>query len=147
MNRILIICFWGLVILLVSSCQPDQPVAESPEEVLKVYQKHFDRNEFELAKAYSTKTGQKWLDEISPLMMSDNEQNSILNTTFHKIDCQIEADTATCFCKLEDENELYEATYLLIKVDGIWLVDAPDEDESIEYEDDEEIMMPSEIFE
>ncbi len=113
---------------------------DTPEEVLKIYQGHFDKNEFELAKALSTQKGKQWIDDISPMILNSPDEATILTTKFHGIDCQIENDTARCECELEDAGERYFADFRLIKVKGNWLVDAPDEDESIEYEDNEEVI-------
>ena len=130
------------IVLLYTGCQPTTPAA-TPEEVLRKYQAHFDNNEFEAAKSLSTELGKEWIDAISPLIIADGQTNTVLQTTFHKINCQTEMDTTICQCQLEDENELYEATFKLIKVDGTWLVHAPEEDESIEYDEDEELIAPS----
>ena len=136
------ILLFFFIVLFYTGCQPTPP-APTPEEVLKKYQAHFDNNEFEAAKKLSTELGKEWIDAISPLIIADGQTNSILTTTFHKINCQSEVDTTICQCQLEDDNELYEATFKLIRVNGEWLVHAPEEDESIEYDEDEELITPS----
>ena len=135
--------FWAAFLLLTfSSCQddPSDEMPNTPEEVLKEYQKFFDKNEFEQAKRYSTPTGRRWIDDIAPMIMSEEEESTIMTTIFHSIDCVTKADTAICDCKLQDANEFYTASYRIVKINGQWLVDAPDEEETIDYEDNEEII-------
>ena len=132
--------FLIIAVLLVAACQPDQKKDPlSPEEVLKIYQAHFDKNEFNEAMGYSTEAGINWIQDIAPMIRGEFGEETIMNTVFHKIDCKIVLDTANCQCLLEDDTETYEAFYRLIKVNEEWLVDAPDEEHSIEYEDREEI--------
>ena len=131
--------------LIIASCQPgnDHVAFEnnSPEGILKLYQKHFDQNDFESAKKLSTEAGKQWLTDIEPMIVNEfSIDSSILTTVFNKLECSINQDTAICICELEDENESYNATYKLLKIKGKWLVDAPDEGETIEYEDEKEVI-------
>lgn len=129
-----------LLIGVLNNCQEEQTVKQrSPEEVLQIYQGHFDQNEFDKAILYSTSAGKDWIESIAPMISGEFGEETTSHTIFHSIDCKIVSDTAICDCLLEDETETYEASYRLIKVKDIWLVDAPDEDHSIEYEDREEI--------
>lgn len=129
-----------LVVLFNLSCESEKKAPPlPPEEVLKIYQGHFDKNEFDEAIVYSTVEGREWIQNIAPMISGEFGEETITTTIFHSIDCKIVSDTANCQCILEDEAETYEASYRLIRIDGYWLVDAPDEEHSIEYEDREEI--------
>ncbi len=136
--------FWTafFLISMCYSCQSDSSfeMPNTPEEVLKGYQKHFDKNEFELAKKYSTPAGKKWIDDIAPMIETGGEESTVMSTIFHNIDCITKIDTAICDCRLQDASELYNAKYRIVKINGQWLVDAPDEEEIIDYEDNEEVI-------
>ncbi len=128
------------LIVIVFSCQSESGSSDehnTPENVLKLYQRHFDKNEFEHAKKLSTEAGKRWIEDIAPMIVNEFSDSTILTTVFNSLDCTIEKDTALCFCELEDDNESYTAFYRLIKIQDRWLVDAPDEEVSIEYEDEE----------
>lgn len=123
------------------NCTSDHPkMPNTPEEVLKAYQGFFDKNEFESAKLYSTPNGKKWLEDLIPMIQSEGMESTIISTIFHTLDCTVNADTASCVCELEDDGERYSANYRLIRIKGQWLVDAPEEEEIIDYEGDEEII-------
>ena len=134
--------FWAVLLLVaIFSCQndPSTEMPNTPEEVLKGYQQYFDKNEFEQAKRYSTPGGRKWIDDIAPMIMSE-EESTIMTTIFRSINCTTRADTAICDCELQDANESYSASFRIVRIDGQWLVDAPDEEEVIDYEDNEEVI-------
>ena len=134
--------FLALIMVFFLNCQSDTDNAKeklTPEEVLKLYQAHFDKNEFNEAMSYSTPAGKLWIEDIAPMIRGEFGEETITNTIFHEVNCEVQQDTATCKCLLEDETETYEALYRLIRIKKVWLVDAPDEEHSIEYEDREEI--------
>ncbi len=131
-----------LAFMISYGCQEDPKSDQSnlsPEEVLQRYQAHFDKNEFEAAMELSTPRGKSWIKDIAPMIEGEFGEETITKTIFKSVECAIIQDTASCFCVLKDESETYEAIYKLIRIDGRWLVDAPDEESNIEYEDREEI--------
>ncbi len=128
--------------LLLIACQPDSsdrqmPEASAdPESVVREYQALIDRNQFEAAKALSTDKEDLRLSDMASIIAEQETDSTILNTTFVQIKCAARGDSATCLCLLRDQYEAYDAEYHLIRQDGRWLVDAPEEDFQI----DEELM-------
>lgn len=119
--------------LLTYSCQTEQPNNQihrglPPEKVLEMYQKHYDNNEFEKAKAFSTIAEQQRLDELAGIIAMEIVDSTILETTFLSIDCKTQKDTAICICNMQDQYEQYEADYQLVRQGAFWLVDAPHEE-------------------
>jgi hypothetical protein len=115
------------------ACQSEPRQPETPEEVLQMYQQYIDKNEFNKAKTLSTPAGQEWLAELASIIEDEQPDSTILTTNFISIDCkELEGGALRCECVLEDEYEKYTAEYRLIKSDGQWLVDAPQDDIIIE---------------
>ena len=97
-----------------------------PETVIKRYQKHVDNNEFASAILLSTAEGAELVQEVAASLTAEELEMAKLNTTFHRIDCEIDEPVAICLCDMEDEYERYTAEFILILEDGKWLVDAPE---------------------
>lgn len=106
----------------------------SPEEVLRQYQAHIDKNEFEAAAKLSTPANQLWLDELAKIIAGEKEEDSVLNTKFLNINSEGSGDTLQFNCMLQDQFEVYSAAYRLVRIKGQWLVDAPQEDAFIEHD-------------
>lgn len=123
--------FFFLSGLIFFACQSEPT---PPEEVIQQFQAHIDKNEFAEAKALSTARGQQRLDDLEAIIASELADSTIFNTTFLEIDCQINGDTAHCLCVVQDSYEQYETDYKLVKVNGKWLVDVPEE-ESVDEEE------------
>lgn len=120
-------------ILLALSCHTEQFDNQihrelTPEKVLEMYQKHYDRNEFEKAKGFSTIAEQHRLDVLANIIAMEVMDSTILKTTFISIDCKTQQDTAICVCNMQDQYEQYNAKYQLVKQGAFWLVDAPHEE-------------------
>lgn len=132
-----------LLLLLLATClwsceaDPETP----PDEVVRMYQAYIDQNEFAQAALLSTSAEQKRLQELAQMIAGDMD-STILETVFERIDCQIQRDTARCTCLLEDQYEAYSALFVLVKPNGNWLIDLPEEEE-IEYDEDLEAIMDS----
>lgn len=114
------------------SCQPDSSRPETPEEVLKAYQQYIDNNQFEEAKILSTEEGKEWLSELAAIIADEQPDSTILSTSFLSVNCTEKEEALICECVLEDQYEKYTAEFRLVKVDGHWMVDAPEEDIIIE---------------
>ena len=123
--------FFLLAGLVLFACESEPT---PPAEVVKQFQGHIDKNEFAEAKALSTPRGQQRLDDLEAIIAGELADSSIFNTTFLEIDCRINGDTARCLCLVEDSYERYETDYKLVKMDGKWRVDVPEE-ESVDEEE------------
>jgi hypothetical protein len=131
------------LLLLFSACRNDTsagegerggsvtPYPEQPEAVIRQYQAHIDSNRFEQAKMLSTEAGKTWIDTLSKIINSSEEEldSTLLQTQFLKIDCQIKQDTALCNCLASDQDGAYEVAYTLIRQANQWKIDAPKEDD------------------
>ncbi len=115
-----------------SSCQNKPEKPQSPEEVLRQYQAYIDKNKFAEAKALSTPAGKEWLSELEEIIADEQADSTMLSTKFISLACEGQGDTVTCMCVLEDQYERYPAEYRLVKMEGHWLVDAPEEEIIIE---------------
>lgn len=138
--RFFITLFLGLS-LIINSCKNDkagqntetvlvrQDVDLEPEEMIKLYQSYIDSNRFEEAKQLSTTAGRNWIDKLAILINSMEQIDStMLQTSFKSILCSEKNDTAYCNCLLVDRDGEYDQFYQLVKVEGYWKVDAPEED-------------------
>ncbi|KGE89066.1 MAG: hypothetical protein ACE362_00370 [Phaeodactylibacter xiamenensis] len=126
---------WPAVIMVVlfGSCGSDAPPPPSePEAVLKQYQRFVDQNLLEKAKALSTPAGKAWLDELKAIVEEEQPDSTLFHTEFLSVNCEGKKDTLRCQCVLEDQYERYTSDYHLVKLNGQWLVDAPQEEIQID---------------
>lgn len=130
---------WFSLLACLWTCESDP--ATPPEEVIRMYQAYIDQNQFDQAAQLSTPAEQKRLQELEQMIAADVE-STILETTFERIDCEIQSDTTRCTCLLEDQYEAYTAMFVLVKSNGNWLIDLP-EDEAIEYDEELEAIIDS----
>ena len=129
----------GLLSLLLFSCQNDPgdttdadlmaPLPNTPETVVREYQACIDSNRFERAALLSTPDGQDMLSVLAEIMAGDPPDSTIVHTQILQINCTTVVDTARCQCQLKDEYEEYQSLFKLIRIDGQWLVDVPEEDD------------------
>lgn len=131
MKHFLLLCLPLLVLL---SCQRKPKLPNTPEEVVRQYQVYYDQNQFAEAKELSTPAERQRLDDLKAIIESEPADSTIFTTTFLSINCQTNKDTAICLCEVRDIEEPYTTEYKLIKIDGQWLIDAPEEE--IEVEED-----------
>ena len=121
------------MIMLLWSCGSEvPPLPEDPEEVLKQYQAFVDKNLLEKAKTLSTPAGQIWLDELKAIVEEEQPDSTLFHTEFLSINCMGEGDTLRCQCVLEDQYERYTSDYNLVKLNGQWLIDAPQDEIQID---------------
>lgn len=141
MKQFLWIFFAGILLI---ACQKESKLPVAPEAVVKKFQKYIDNNQFEEAKLLSTPRGKERLDDLAEIIRYELEDSTIFSTTFLSVNCSITADTAICICNVKDkyEEEAYETEYKLVKINGQWLVDVPEE-EKIEEEEFIEEMLDS----
>lgn len=127
------------------ACQPEpdklaESVNQSPEEVLRAYQRYYDRNQFQEAKALSTPAEQERLDELAEIIAMEVSDSTVLETVFEELNCSARGDTATCLCTLRDQYEQYQANFQLVRTESGWLVDAPHQEQLRIDEDLDRIM-------
>ncbi len=136
----------GLLFLSVACGRTEPPQEESesfahldsPEKVVRQYQAFMDSNLFVQAKLLSTPREAGRLDALVSLFDGEPLDSTILHTVFLNISCVERSDSAFCDCRLRDEDETYDARFTLIRMNGRWLVDPPDEDaeESLEFSEE-----------
>ena len=129
----------GLLSILLFSCQDEPkdadadtlmaPLPNTPEAVVKEYQACIDSNRFERAALLSTPDGKDMLTMLAEIMAGDPPDSSIVNTQILSMNCTTVADTARCQCQLKDEYEEYQSLFKLIRMEGQWLVDVPEEED------------------
>ena len=118
-----------LVVFFFGACQQEAPLPNTPEEVLRTYQEYVDNNQFDKAILLSTPIEGKRLTEMAAMFLGELKDSTIFQTKFLEINCSDSGDTLQCNCIMEDDYEQYEAVYQLVRLEGQWLVDAPQESE------------------
>lgn len=122
-----------IIAFLLWSCGSEEPPPpDKPEEILKLYQGYVDKNLLEKAKTLSTPAGQAWLNELKAIIEEEQPDSTLFHTNFLSVDCAGEGDTLLCQCVLEDQYERYTSDYHLVKLNGQWLVDAPQDEIQID---------------
>lgn len=134
----------GAALLFFAACQSEPP-PRSPEEVLKDYQALVDQNQLEAAKDLSTPAGQQWLDELAGIIEDELPDSTLFHTEFLSIACTGDGDTLLCQCVLQDQYERYNSTYIMVRTDGQWRVDAPRDE--IQIDDDILENLPDSLLE
>jgi hypothetical protein len=127
----------GICLLFFMACQQQEKkgsaipetLPNTPETVVRQYQALMDSNRFERAALLSTPDGQAMLNMLAEIMAGDPPDSSIIHTNFLDLNCAVQKDTARCNCLLRDEYEEYASQFKLLKINGQWLVDIPEEDE------------------
>lgn len=130
MKSFLLFCWIGLVFL--SACQREPKLPNTPETVVRQYQAYYDKNEFDEAKRLSTAAEKQRLDDLRTIIESEPADSTIFTTTFLNIKCQTNKDTAICICEVKDIEEPYTTEYKLVRLNGQWLIDAPEDEVEIE---------------
>ena len=123
----------------VTSVQDTFP--NTPEGVVRLYQSYIDSNLFAQAQRLSTPRSAALHEMMAAIVADTPSDSSLIHTQFLTLNCVVQQDTAVCNCLLKDEYEEYASEYILIKSDGQWLVDLPDEEgdfELFEQETEEE---------
>ena len=138
MKNYLFLC--SILFICCFACQQIIKPRIPPERVIKKYQEFIDKNNFDGAKILSTNAGKSFINDLADAIPADLMDSTVIHTQFLNIDCTIEENIAHCLCELEDEYETYEALYTLVNIKGRWLVDAPEEEENLDFEEIEEIV-------
>ncbi|MEZ4994875.1 MAG: hypothetical protein R2824_30940 [Saprospiraceae bacterium] len=113
----------------------------TPEGVVRLYQSYIDSNLFAQAQRLSTPRSAALHEMMAAIVADTPSDSSLIHTQFLTLNCVLQQDTAVCNCLLKDEYEEYASEYILIKSNGQWLVDLPDEEgdfELFEQETEEE---------
>ena len=114
------------------ACQP----SGSPESVVRQWQAHIDNNEFEEAKALSSPQTAEIITWMQTLLANMGADEYVTQTTFEKLKCRKKGDQAVCYYTIEEEGEVFNDSFLLVRIEGKWLIDLPDEEDFDEEEDD-----------
>jgi hypothetical protein len=110
---------------------------QSPETIVRQYQEHLDKNEFEAAKQLSTPTAQSRLEEIANIISEEPADSTLFTTNFIAIQCDTTTSTAICACIIEYQSDRFPDTFYLVRQSEQWLIDAPKE--TIDYDYNEEV--------
>jgi hypothetical protein len=132
---------YSTLLLFWTGCQWKPKLPNTPETVVLQYQSYYDKNQFDQAKELSTAAEQARLEDLRQIIESEPADSTVFTTTFLKINCQEQKDTAICNCEVQDIEEPYTTEYRLVRINGQWLVDAPEEEVEIE----EEFMEPDSL--
>lgn len=126
-----------LLLFFVAACQ----APDSPEKVVRKWQAHIDNNEFDKAKALSSPRTEQLLSWMEALLSDMEADSAITHTNFVDLTCRENGDKAVCHYGLEAEGQLFRDSFLLVRVEGKWLIDLPEEPA---YEEDADV---EELFE
>ena len=136
-------CCFLLIFLLAcasESATTEMAHPETPEAVVRTWQKLVDNNEFAKARQLSTPNAIALIDIIETFQMSEPADSSIIETRFLSLNCQTAEEAATCFALIEYEGEKIQDTIYLVKTEGKWLMDIPEEESDYESDVIEEMM-------
>lgn len=110
---------------------------KTPEAVVRQYQAYIDSNYFDRAQRLSTARSAPLHEMMAAIVADTPADSSLIHTEFLRIECTTEQDAAICICQLRDEYETYESEYLLVRVNGRWQVDLPEDQGEINMDEDE----------
>lgn len=116
-----------LLFILLVACS-DTPTVKNkevlpntPETVSKQWQLYLDNNELDKVAALSSTSTKEWLAENKDIFLGDNQA---YQTRFLQMTCTEQGEKAMCHCVMKDETgELIEDVFLLVKINGQWLVE------------------------
>jgi hypothetical protein len=114
-------CF-ALFLLCLAACQGERPL--SPEEVVRQWQRHIDRNEFDQARDLSTSQARIFVDEVDNVTTTDTV--GLVETELLGLTCQTYGDSAVCRYQFVFDGQNREDTVSLRRVKNRWLVDKVD---------------------
>ncbi|MEL6862787.1 MAG: hypothetical protein AAFP19_00140 [Bacteroidota bacterium] len=134
----------ALFLLLLACSSAQKKEALSAEQTARDWQRYVDQNEFDKAKAISTKQTLAMIEMIESIVSEDMEAEAMPPTVFLEMNCKEEEEKAICTYLMEGEGDQIRDSFTLIKVDGTWLVDIPEEDMQM---DEEEMQQMFEDFE
>lgn len=128
--------------MIMITCQNDTPTNETttpllpsfehpatPEAVVRLYQSFLDANKFDEAKNLGTTAEQERLEMLKGIITGELLDSTVVQTNFTTLNCTKEGDKALCLGRyIAEENEEYEDTFRLTKVNKKWLIDITSED-------------------
>jgi len=115
--------FMALVIISFPACRP----ADTPESVVRKWQAHIDNNEFGQAKALSSPRTGELLSWMEALLSDMDADSSVTHTKFIDLACKENGDKAVCHYTVEEEGQLFSDSFILVRIEGKWLIDLPEE--------------------
>ena len=105
---------------------PEEPLPNTPEEVVRQYQAWYDANDYARAKRLSTENEARRLDQLEGMLQGLAPDSTLLRTEFVDVQCRALDNTAFCYCLLEDQYERYQTLFFLRRENGQWLVESPE---------------------
>jgi len=118
-----------IFLLIGTACNTNTSLPDTPEEVIRKYQKYIDLNQYHAAIALSTPAEQRRLEKEAQIIALAPTDSTIFHTRFKQLDCREAAAKITiCSCWMEDEYGVYNGLFRLVKMNGEWRVDIPVED-------------------
>lgn len=119
----------SLGFLVFFACSTGAPQPMNPEKVARKWQESMDKNQFDQARALSTENAKEIVNMIERLIEVDQgEEDWLVETVFKEMTCQENKDNAICRCLIEEDGEVFQDSFILVKVEGKWLVDIAEED-------------------
>jgi hypothetical protein len=108
----------------------------SPEGVVRLWQTHIDKNEFNAAKLLSTQRGKDWINGIQAFLEGENMDSIITTTNFMNMNCVENGMDAYCvYLFKSEEGDTFQDTFFLKRENDLWFVDIP-EDEGVPTEEE-----------
>lgn len=115
-------------------------LATTPEGIVRQYQAYIDKNEFDKAKRVSTPSEQDRLELLKAIITGDLLEGATMTTTFTALDCQETGNKALCVGTYVEDEEAFQDTFFLEKMNNQWLVTITEEVEEPIIIESEEIV-------
>lgn len=107
-----------------------EDLPNTPETVVRAYQKYLDKNNFRAAKKLSTKAERDRLDMIQHMIEDEPSDSTITDTNFLTMTCKERGKNAVCYYTIEGFD--FDDSIQLVNQRGQWLVDVTEEEFTIE---------------
>lgn len=122
-----LLCFLLLGLLCACQNEPNSTattkeaftIPNTPESICRLWQKVLDNNEIDKALLLGSPATKAWLLENKDLIV-DNGMNEA--TQFIDMTCQESADKAICKYTLQEDGDLIEDYFSLLRLDNQWLI-------------------------
>jgi len=123
MRRAIFFAIPTFALFFLFSCQ----ASDTPESVVRQWQSHIDKNEFGQAKALSAPRTVELLSWMEGIFSEMDSEVTVTHTEFKSIRCKEKGDEAVCFYTIEEEGQVFQDSFILVRINGQWRVDLPDE--------------------
>lgn len=110
------------------SCQNTEPLPNTPESVSKQWQEYINNNQFPEAKRLSTPNAKEWVSWLEKMLIQEEPGEELPPPVFLQMNCNESNNKATCLYLQQDAGEAYRDSFFLLKINGQWLIDIPEED-------------------